>query len=206
MDPSKALRFTCLVATRVESGVRDGVFHGALLFVNVRAIGVAAQVDVGADVAEETRDLDWDHVPQLELANARRIDDKPSQAERDQARGGGRVPSLLAIGADFVHFQVQALFDRVQQRRFADAALSCNHAFLLGDGTLQALHAKAGFRGKQHDFVSHLTVHADRGLKIRQLNEVDFVDTDDGPNIGLLRRDQQAVDEVGLEDDVGVGF
>ena len=65
-----------LVAAGVEQVVGHGVFDGAVGFVRVRAVGKAAAADVRADVAIEAGDFFGDHVPQLELPDAGRIDDE----------------------------------------------------------------------------------------------------------------------------------
>src|SRR3954465_10627125 len=63
-----------LIPPHVEQVVGHGVFHAAGGFVRVRAVGEAAAIDEGADVAEEAGDFSGDYVPKLKLTDARRID------------------------------------------------------------------------------------------------------------------------------------
>src|SRR5262245_52183308 len=117
----------------VEAVVGDGVFDGAVGFMHVRAVGIAAQADIGTDVAVVTRDLFWHDVPELKLPDARRIDDKAADRERDQAGDRRRMLSFLILAADFADAQGQFGLNSVEQRRFADAALAGDDAFFPRD-------------------------------------------------------------------------
>src|SRR4051794_37954515 len=73
-----------LVPPSVEAAIGDGVFDGAVRFVCVRAVGKAAETDVGTDVAIKSGDFFGDDVPQAKLADARRIDDEATDFQRNQ--------------------------------------------------------------------------------------------------------------------------
>jgi len=65
----------------VDPAVGNCVFYGAIVFVRVRAIGEAAAAYIGSQLAEEAGDLFGNHVPELELADARRVDDVAAEGE-----------------------------------------------------------------------------------------------------------------------------
>ena len=80
------------------------------------AVGIAAEVDVGAQIAVVAGDLLGNHVPQLKLADAGRIHHVPTRGQRNQPGGSGGVLSLLILFANFPHLQPQAELDRVEKR------------------------------------------------------------------------------------------
>src|SRR5262245_11037295 len=89
-----------LVPPGIEAAIGDGVFHGALGLVSMRAVGIAAVTDVGADIAVVAGDFFGHDVPKLKLSNARRIDDEAAHRQRNQAGDGGRVLALLILATD----------------------------------------------------------------------------------------------------------
>ena len=72
----------------------DGVLDGAVGLVGVRAVGEPAEGDVGAELDEVALELARDDAPELELAEARGVDDVTAGVEPDQLGGGRRVLAL----------------------------------------------------------------------------------------------------------------
>src|SRR5262245_49798588 len=107
-----------LVPPHVESAVGYGVFHRAMRLVRVRAVWKAAEADVRANVAVVARDLLGNHVPELKLANARRIDHVAAHRQRNQPGDCRRVLSLLIFLTDLADAQTKLRLDRVEERRF----------------------------------------------------------------------------------------
>ena len=102
----------------------DGVLDGAVGFVGVRAVGELAEGDVGAELDEVALELAGVDAPELELAEARGVDDVTRPIRADQLGGGGRVLALEGPVGDLADPEVQAGLDRVQERALADAALA----------------------------------------------------------------------------------
>ena len=71
-----------------------------------------------------TLELARDDAPELELAEARRVDDEAAGLQADQLGGGGRVLSLEGPVGYLAYLQVQPGLDDVQQRALADATLA----------------------------------------------------------------------------------
>ena len=92
-------RFAChdLEVARVADGrdqvAVDGLFDGTVRFVRVRTVGKAAARDERPEFDEEALDLFGPHVPELHLADARRVDHPAAEielrAERPSASCGG---------------------------------------------------------------------------------------------------------------------
>ena len=113
-----------LEPAEVDLAPVDGVLDGAFGFVGVRAVGELAEGDIGAELDEVALELGGLDAPELELAEARRIDDVAARFEPDQLGGGGRVLALEGPVGDRADAEVQARLDRVQERALADAALA----------------------------------------------------------------------------------
>ena len=165
----------------------------------VRAIGKFAEADERPQVAIVAGDLLGNHVPELELPQAGRVDDVPAGRKRKHSGGGRRVLSLLSFGAHFADAQVQARLDSIQKRRLADAALARNRALMPGQPPPQALDAETGVGTHEQHVVAHLAVDADQRLQVGPLDQVDLVDAHQRRDPGLLGGDEEAVDQVRLE-------
>ena len=123
-----------LVAAGVDLAPVDGVLDGAVGLVDVRAVGELAVRDVGPELDEVGLDLARLDVPELELAEARGVDDVAARLEPDQLGGGGGVLPLGGPVGDLADPEVQARLDRVEQRALADAALARERRRPLGRG------------------------------------------------------------------------
>ena len=73
-----------LVTPRVEPAVGHGILDRTIRFVRVSAVRKAALADEGANVAVVAGHFLTHHVPQLKLANARRVDDVTAAGQRQQ--------------------------------------------------------------------------------------------------------------------------
>jgi hypothetical protein len=121
---NRPLRFCCIflkqqaitfISPGIEPAIGHGVFHGAVRFVTVRAIGEFALVDKRPQIAEEAGDLGGDDVPKLKLPNAGRVDHiAVARGQPNESRGRGGVLALLRFLADGGHTQFEARFNRVQ--------------------------------------------------------------------------------------------
>src|SRR5262245_33714361 len=112
------------VARAADLSPQNGPFDGAVLLVRVGAIGEAAQGHEWPKLREEALHFLRQQVPQLKLANARRIDHPAAEVQLDQLRRRGRVPALLCRFTDLADTQPQVRLHRIEQRRFANTALA----------------------------------------------------------------------------------
>ena len=93
----------------------DRVLHGASGLVGVRAVGESTVVYVRAKLEEMTFELAGNHAPELELAEAWRIDHVTALLEPNQLGGRCGVFSFECPVGYFAHFQVQPGLDRVEE-------------------------------------------------------------------------------------------
>ena len=94
-----------VVAARVDASVGDRVEYGAVHFVNVSAIGKSTVTDVRSNVSEQTANLGRGNVPQLQLPNARRVDQIAASGQWDQLRRGGGVLTFHVLLTNALHAQ-----------------------------------------------------------------------------------------------------
>ena len=71
--------------------------------------------DEGAELDEVGFDIDRLDGPELELADARRVDDPPAAGQRDEFGHTGGVPPLAGIGTDGGCAETQAGLDDVEE-------------------------------------------------------------------------------------------
>src|SRR3954451_13364043 len=83
-----------LVTSIVNLPPVDGVLDGAFGLVRVRAVGELAEVEERPEFDEAAADLGGLDAPELELAEARGVDDVAAGLQADQLGGGGRVLPL----------------------------------------------------------------------------------------------------------------
>ncbi len=83
------------VAAGVETSVGNGVLHRAAGLVGVRAVGKFTAAHVWPQVAHPAADFFRHHVPKLKLSDAGCVDHVAAGRERNQFRGGRRVPAFL---------------------------------------------------------------------------------------------------------------
>ena len=189
-----------LVAAGVEPAVGDGVFDGAVGFVRVGAVGKAAEADVGADVAVEAGDFFGDDVPELELADAGRIDDEAADVP---AESGGRRSSCASLSGS------RSLTAPTRRASSGSMALSSDDlptplwpattlSLLASRRRSRSMPWPVAARDEQHA-VAHLAIDADQRHQIGRLDEVDLVDAQDRLDPHPLGFDQEAIDQVGLE-------
>src|SRR5262249_61726258 len=93
------------ISARANEPFLDRFFDRAALFVRVRAIRKGAQRHERAEFGEESLDFFGNDVPELELADAGRIDDPAAEVELDEFGGRRRVSPFLAAGAHFADAQ-----------------------------------------------------------------------------------------------------
>ena len=91
------------VAPSVQTAVGHRILDGADRFVRVRAVWKLAQADIWTKISKEANDFLRDDVPQLKLANSRRVDDIPAHIQRNQLSCRGRVFALLSLRANRIH-------------------------------------------------------------------------------------------------------
>ena len=124
---------------------------------SVATIWKATFIDERADVSEVTGNFLRDHVPELHLPNPWCIDQMTfsierlifidvvvgifgSHRKRNQLRGCCRVSPFLIFRTDIADSQLQARFNRIEDRTFANTALPC-------DDTVAPMHDAAQFLG-----------------------------------------------------------
>ena len=188
-----------VVPTHVEQSVGHRVFDSADLFVGVGTVRKFAAVDKGADVSEHARDLCWDYIPQLKLTDARCVDDVTTSIKRNQFGRRGCVPALIVFTTDVSDTKRKSRLDRVQNRGLAHATLSRDDAVLSRHDLFQQVHPLSRFGRNQNDRIAQLSPYADARLQVGWRNKVDFVDHNDGLNIGSLDRHQHPIDQIRLE-------
>lgn len=192
-----------LVTSFIKPAVGDGVFDGAIVLMRVGAVGKAARVDVRPEVPKKAFDFVGRDIPELELADARSIDDVSARAQRQQPCRGCRVFSLFGILADRLDMQVERRIDGVEQGGLSNAALPGHHAGLARQPASQSFDPEAGFCTQEHDFVAHLRVGAYQRLNACRIRQVDFVDADDRANPPFFGGNEQSVDQIGFQSGLG---
>jgi hypothetical protein len=183
----------------------DGVLHGALGLVDVRAIGELAAGDVGAELDEVALDLAGLDVPELELAEAGGVDDVAPGVEPDQLGGGGGVLPLGGPVGDLADPEVQPRLDGVEQRALADAALAGERGGSPRKELAEPVDPPAVGGGGGDRLVAELGVEPDDPLVGGDVDQVGLVQDDDRPDAPLLGRDQVAVDQRQLQAGLGEG-
>ena len=158
-----------------------------------------AAVDKGTDVSEHACDLCRDYIPQLKLADARRVDDVTTSIKRNQFGRGGCVSALIVFTTDVSDAKRKSRLDRVQNRGLAHATLSRDDAVLSRHDLFQQVHPLPRFGRNQNNRIAQLPPYADARLQVGWRNEVDFVDHNDRLNVGSLDRHQHPIDQIRLE-------
>ena len=148
-------------------------------------------------------DLFGPHVPELHLADARRVDHPAAKIERMQNGGARCVPALARPVADDVGFQPQVGLHGIEQRRLAHAALPGDHGFVAAEQALQILDARRGRRAGQHDLVAESGIHSQDRLQADLIDQVAFIDAQDRFDAAFMGADQQAIDQIGLKRRIG---
>ena len=172
-----------------------GVLDGALGLVGVRAVGKLAERQVRTELGEMAAELRRHDAPELELAEARGVDDIAARLEPDQFGGRRRVLALECPVGDRADAQVQAGLDR------RSAASSCRPPTGPRTPSSPARRAREADRplavgGRGHEgLVTELGVEADHPLVERRVDQVGLVQDDHRPNAADLGRDQVAVDQ-----------
>src|SRR5262249_55674722 len=132
---------------------------------------------------------------ELELADARRIDDPPAagHVEADQLGRDGGVRSLLGDVGDVADAAVEPGLDRIQERRLADARLAGEDAPSPGEALAQELDPLPGRGTRQDRRHAHLGERPDERYELDRVYEVGLVEADNGVKLALVRRGDVAV-------------
>ena len=136
------------------------MLDGAVGLVSVGAVWKSAEVGDRPQVAKRCRNLGRHKFPQLELPHAWRINEESAAAMRDQSGRSGGVAALIVVSADIGHGQRQLRLERVEDRRFPNAALSHNCGDAACDQPLQPSHSAACNRRTEHNGIAHACVDA----------------------------------------------
>ena len=134
------------VTADIDAAIGGRVLDGTAIFVRVRAIGEPAATDERPQVAEKGGDFFGNHIPQLELPDAGRIDDVSATIQRNQLSRRRRMPTLLCFVADGADAQMQIGLNRIEQRRLADTTLAGDDTLLIGNQPPQPFDTEPGFR------------------------------------------------------------
>ncbi len=116
--------------------------------------------------------------------------------KRNQARSRRRVASLLVFHADVADAKLQTGLDRVQDRALSDTALPGNDTVSPSNQCPNLIDPLTRYRRRQDDPIAELAPNTNRRLQVRSIDQVCFVDQNDGLNIGLLCRNQKPVNQV----------
>src|SRR4051812_48930562 len=100
-----------LEPAEVDLAPVHGVFDGAFGLVGVRAVGELAEGNIGTELDEVPLQGGGIDAPELELAQARGVDDVAPRFEPDQLGGGRRVFPLEGPVRNRPDAEVQARLD-----------------------------------------------------------------------------------------------
>ena len=175
------------------------MLHGALGLMGMRAVGEAAVIGQGADIAKGRRDLRRHEFPELKLPHPRRVDEHAAMGVGQEPGGGRGMPPFVVVAADFAHDQLERRVDRVEQRRLPDAALAdhCRHhpsQFGAESGDPQP-----GDCGTQHHGISHPRIDASQRNESGGIDEIELIDADEWPDTARFGGHDQPIDERRLD-------
>jgi hypothetical protein len=159
----------------------------------VRAVGKPAACQEGTQLDEVRLHFFRSNVPQLHLANARRVDDPTSSGQRQQFGHSCCMTSLARLFRDLGGFEGQPRLQGVEQRRLADSALPGERGFATAQQHSQALHPLPRERTAEEDFASQSRVQANDRLQSDRIGQIGLVDTDNGPDSSLRRTGDEPI-------------
>jgi hypothetical protein len=155
--------------------------------------------NIGSEFDEEAFDLPEFETPQFELAKAWGVDDVAAELEVEEFGEGGCVFSFASPVGDFADAEAEAWFDGVEERTLADAGLAGDGGCAGGEEFFEAVEALWCSRGGDEDFVAELGIETDDPLKIGEVDEVGFVEDDDGWDGAHFGGDEVSIDEGWFE-------
>ena len=114
------------------------------------AIAELAAAQQGPELAKALFHLLPAHMPQAELADARRVDQAAARGQMEQLGGGGGMGAFAGALRQGAHPQLRIGQQRIYQRGFADTRLPHKHTGALPQGRVQLLQPAALARGVEN--------------------------------------------------------